>query len=94
MRTNIPTLRAPSAGSGRTYSDESQRGAPKSTNGIRYWTRTTDISKTDREVFAGTRHQTQMLDVVPGGPWVLFGPLLEQQHSYEFLRQPRFPPRP
>ena len=40
------TLRAPSVGSGHTGSGNSERGTPKATNGIRYWTRPADISKT------------------------------------------------
>ena len=40
------TLRAPSVGSDRTGLNESSVARPKATNGISYWTRTTDISKT------------------------------------------------
>ncbi len=73
------TLRAPSVGSDRTGLKSPSVARHKSTNGISYWTRTTDISKTGSGWLRGARHQTDNSTPVPCGSRVPLGPRLGVQ---------------
>ncbi|MEI3333069.1 MAG: hypothetical protein V8R13_08155 [Coprococcus sp.] len=77
------TLRAPSVGSSIQAQVIQNAARPKATNGIRYWIRTTDISKTGGRCFVWTRYYYKNFGVAVRFAGGTFGPFLDQlQYLY------------